>query len=194
LFETARFNQGGRPHPSKIVTFERPNWASRCRTIVPVLVPPEDEPRTVRASQTRGPTPKATLPHPRRILLIEDDAWIRTFLRDVLSDEGYVVIEAADGRTGLRLAFEESPDVVLLDLAMPEFTGMDVLHGLKRIPRTRTIPVLIHSAYAAVLTPADVASVAGVLAKPTDVATLLTAIHDAAGSGKPRARGAAVSS
>jgi CheY-like chemotaxis protein len=194
LFETALLAEGGQPHPRKIVTFERRNWASRCRTIVRVLVPPEDEPRTVRASQTRGPTPKTTLPHPRRILLIEDDAWIRTFLRDVLSDEGYAVIEAADGRTGLRLAFEESPDVVLLDLAMPEFTGMDVLHGLKRIPRTRAIPVLIHSAYAAVLSAADVASVAGVLSKPTDVATLLTAIQNAVGAGKPRTRGSAVSS
>jgi DNA-binding response OmpR family regulator len=127
-------------------------------------------------------------------LLIEDDAWIRTFLRDLLSDEGYVVIEAADGRTGLRLAFEEWPDVVLLDLAMPEFTGMDVLHGLKRIPRTRTIPVLILSAYAAVLAASDVSSVAGVLSKPTDVATLLSAVRDAVGSGKPRARSASVRS
>jgi CheY-like chemotaxis protein len=112
----------------------------------------------------------------------------------VLSDEGYVVIEAADGRTGLRLAFEESPDVVLLDLAMPEFTGMDVLHGLKHLPRTRAIPVLILSAYGAVLGAADLASVAGVLAKPTDVPTLLTALRNALGSGKTRARGAAVGS
>jgi DNA-binding response OmpR family regulator len=127
-------------------------------------------------------------------LLIEDDAWIRTFLRDVLSDEGYVVIEAADGRTGLRLAFEEFPDVVLLDLAMPEFTGMDVLHGLKRIPRTRAIPVLILSAYPAVLAASDASSVAGVLAKPTDVPMLLIAIRNAVRSAKPRARGAAVRS
>jgi CheY-like chemotaxis protein len=141
-----------------------------------------------------GRVQKGTPGRPRRVLLIEDDAWIRTFLRDVLSDEGYLVIEAADGRTGLRLAFEESPDVVLLDLAMPEFTGMDVLHGLKHLPRTRAIPVLILSAYGAVLGAADLASVAGVLAKPTDVPTLLAALQKAAGSGKTRARSTPVRS
>jgi CheY-like chemotaxis protein len=159
-----------------------------------VLGPPQDESRTDREADARGRTQRGTLGQPRRVLLIEDDAWIRTFLRDVLSDEGYVVIEAADGRTGLRLAFEEGPDVVLLDLAMPEFTGMDVLHGLKHLPRTRAIPVLILSAYAAVLSASDASSVAGVIAKPTDVPTLLAAIRDAVGSGKPRARGATAQS
>jgi CheY-like chemotaxis protein len=159
-----------------------------------VLVPPEEETRTVRTAYTRGRTPKSTLGRPRRVLLVEDDAWIRTFLRDVLTDEGYAVIEAADGRTGLRLAFEENPDVVLLDLAMPEFTGMDVLHGLKHLPRTRAIPVLILSAYGAVLGASDLASVAGVLAKPTDVPTLLTALRNAVDSGKSRARAAPVRS
>ena len=132
--------------------------------------------------------------HPGRILVIEDDAWIRTFLRDVLTDEGYSVIEAADGKTGLRLAVEEPPDVVLLDLAMPEITGMDVLHALKRIPRTSAIPVLILSAYAAVLAPTDAESVAGVHTKPLDVATLLAAIRDALGPDEPRGCGASLHS
>jgi CheY-like chemotaxis protein len=158
-----------------------------------VLVP-EDEPRTVRLTHARGSTSRTTLSAPRRVLLIEDDAWIRSFLRDLLTDEGYVVIEAADGRTGLRLAFDEWPDVILLDLAMPEFTGMDVLHGLKRMQRTRTIPVLIISAYAAVLAASDISSVAGILSKPTDVPTLLSAVREAVGSAKTRARGAAVRS
>jgi CheY-like chemotaxis protein len=137
------------------------------------------------------PVTKTTSRQPRQVLLIEDDAWIRTFLRDVLSDEGYAVSEAADGKTGLRLAVEQTPDVVLLDLAMPEFTGIDVLHGLKRIPRTRAIPVLVLSAYAAVLSSADASSVAGVLTKPTDIPTLLRAVRDATASVKPRVRGAA---
>jgi CheY-like chemotaxis protein len=124
---------------------------------------------------------KATL-HPRqRVLLIEDDAWIRTFLRDLLFEEGYDVVEAADGKTGLRLAFEEEPSVVVLDLAMPEVTGTDVLHGLKRIPRTRDIPVVVVSAYAGVLAASDASSVASVHVKPLDVDALLAAIRDATG-------------
>src|SRR5438309_6532229 len=153
-----------------------------------VLVPPEEESRTVRTAYTRGRTQKSTLGRPRRVLLIEDDAWIRTFLRDVLSDEGFVVIEAADGKTGLNLAFEHCPDIVLLDLAMPEFTGMDVLHGLQRMQRTRTIPVIVLSAYAAVLAPADASAVASVLAKPTDIPVLLEAIRDAVKSGAAKLR------
>jgi DNA-binding response OmpR family regulator len=115
----------------------------------------------------------------RRILLIEDDAWIRTCVRDVLSDEGYGVIEAADGRTGLRLAAEECPDIVLLDLAMPEFTGMDVLHELRRGPVTRRLPVLVLSAFARLLAAPDATSVAGVISKPVDMTMLLAAIEEA---------------
>src|SRR5690348_6273367 len=86
-----------------------------------------------------------------RVLLVEDDAWIRTFLCDVLSDAGYTVLEAADGRTGLRLAEQERPQLMLLDLAMPEFTGVDVLTELRRNAWARKLPVLILSAYANLL-------------------------------------------
>src|SRR5690242_9202088 len=101
----------------------------------------------------------------KRVLLIEDDAWIRTFLRDALADSGYAVAEAADGRTAIRLADEHPPDIVLLDLAMPEVTGLDVLHELRRRPATRQIPVLVLSAYASVLPDSDVHRVDAVLKK-----------------------------
>ena len=116
------------------------------------------------------------------VLLVEDDAWIRCFIRDVLSDEGYAVVEAADGRTGLRLASERCPDLVLLDLAMPDVTGMDVLHDLKRAHATQRVPVLVLSAFTRVLPERDAASVAGVLAKPVDVSKLLAAIEEALAS------------
>jgi two-component system, cell cycle response regulator len=117
-----------------------------------------------------------------RVLLVEDDAWIRTFLLDVLSDAGYTTVEAADGRTGLRLAERERPDLVLLDLAMPEFTGNDVLVELRRNPRTHDIPVLVLSAYGNFLDLRETGSVAGVLSKPLDMTTLLDAIKNALNS------------
>jgi DNA-binding response OmpR family regulator len=115
---------------------------------------------------------------PKQVLLVEDDAWIRAILRDVLFDEGYDVIEAADGRTGLRLVAEHSPDLVLLDLAMPEFTGVDVLRGLRRSPRTRSLPVVILSAFThVVLSVDDATSVACILDKPVDHTTLLATVR-----------------
>ena len=112
----------------------------------------------------------------RRVVLIEDDAWIRSFIRDALTDEGYEVVEAADGRTGLRMVKQHRPDVVLLDLAMPEVTGLDVLHELRRDASTRNIPVLIMSAYTRILGP-EADRVSGVLPKPIDVAKLLQQIQ-----------------
>src|SRR5438552_17137045 len=112
-----------------------------------------------------------------RVLVIEDDAWIRTFMRDVLSDEGYEVLEAADGRTGIRLVVECSPNIVLLDVAMPEFTGVDVLHHLSSNRRTRRLPVGVMSAYPRVLPANDESSVAGILIKPIYVGTLLDGIR-----------------
>jgi DNA-binding response OmpR family regulator len=113
----------------------------------------------------------------KRVLVIEDDTWNRWVMRDVLSDEGYAVIEAADGRTGVHLVDEYSPNIVLLDVAMPEFTGVDVLHHLRSRRRTRTLPVLIVSAYPFVLAKQDEASVAGILVKPVPVEELLETVR-----------------
>jgi DNA-binding response OmpR family regulator len=113
----------------------------------------------------------------KRVLVVEDDAWIRWFMCDVLSDEGYDVLEAADGRTAIRLVDENPPDIMLLDIAMPGVTGVEVLRHLRGRRRTRTLPVLVLSAYPRVLTPDDEASVACVLTKPLRIEKLLAAVR-----------------
>jgi CheY-like chemotaxis protein len=113
----------------------------------------------------------------KRVLVVEDDAWIRWFMCDVLSDEGYDVLEAADGRTAIRLVDENPPDIMLLDIAMPGVTGVEVLRHLRGRRRTRTLPVLVVSAYPRVLTPDDEASVACVLTKPLRIDKLLGAVR-----------------
>ena len=114
----------------------------------------------------------------RKVLVVEDDAWIRKFLRDLLSDEGYQVLEAADGHTGLRLAGLHRPDIMLLDLAMPEYTGVDLLRDLRHDTRTRRIPVVVLSAYPDVLPAKDAENLAAVLAKPLNVTAVLTAVKN----------------
>jgi DNA-binding response OmpR family regulator len=117
-----------------------------------------------------------------QVLLIEDDAWIRSFLRDVLTDAGYLVSEAADGETGLRMLREQRPDVVLLDLAMPDVTGVEVLRRLRSDRLSRDIPVLVISAYTRVLPPDQVDLASGVLRKPLDVDNLLAEVRRVLGT------------
>ncbi len=78
-----------------------------------------------------------------RLLFIEDDAEVRTVLRLALEDEGYTVVEAADGTAGLRAFDAERPDLVLLDLRLPDIRGLDVCREL----RTRSaVPIIIVTA------------------------------------------------
>src|SRR5437588_8355069 len=115
----------------------------------------------------------------KRVIVVEDDGWIRSFMRDVLADEGFDVIEAADGRTAIRLVAEHAPDLMLLDVAMPDFTGVDVLRHLRGSRRTRSLPVVIVSAYPRVLPAVNDALVTAILPKPVNVDTLLHAVRRA---------------
>lgn len=65
------------------------------------------------------------------LLFIEDDDQIRLALRLVLEDEGYIVREAADGRSGLAAFHAAEPDLVLLDIRLPDMSGFDVCRALR---------------------------------------------------------------
>ncbi|MDY7231863.1 response regulator transcription factor [Hyalangium rubrum] len=80
----------------------------------------------------------------RRILVVEDDLSILTGLSMNLKFEGYEVLQAQDGRAGLAKALDESPDLVVLDLMLPEVNGYEVLKELRR--RGRDTPVVVLSA------------------------------------------------
>jgi CheY-like chemotaxis protein len=125
---------------------------------------------------------------PRRdkVLVVEDDPWIRSILTELLEGEGYVVTEAADGLAGLELARSEEPDVIVLDLAMPGKTGDEVLRELKDASSTRDIPVIVVSAYTRQLGPGQIASTEGVIQKPFDVTDLLARLELATGRRQQR--------
>jgi CheY-like chemotaxis protein len=76
----------------------------------------------------------------KRILLIEDNNDIRENACELLELEGYKVIQAANGRSGLILAREHLPDIILCDVMMPEADGYEVFNGLKTDPLTAAIP------------------------------------------------------
>jgi two-component system KDP operon response regulator KdpE len=77
------------------------------------------------------------------ILLIEDDANIRRFLRATLVTQGYELLEAATGGDGLAQAFSRAPDVILLDLGLPDMEGGDLL---RQIREYSGVPIIILSA------------------------------------------------
>ncbi len=113
------------------------------------------------------------------ILVVEDDAWIRSLIADLLTGEGYEVIQASDGKAGLDMAAGHDPDVILLDLAMPEKSGLDVLHELKSSQPTHDIPVIVVSAYAMLMMGSDARRADGVIQKPFDLADLLAQVEQA---------------
>ena len=82
-----------------------------------------------------------------RILSIEDDPMVRKVLVTVLGERGHDVLEAGDGDSGLRVAREEQPDLILLDLGLPGTHGTVVLGRLRDDPQTRRIPVIVVSAW-----------------------------------------------
>jgi DNA-binding response OmpR family regulator len=83
-----------------------------------------------------------------RVLVIDDEAPIRLLCRVNLEAEGVSVLEAADGSTGLALARNERPDVILLDVMMPGLDGWRVAEELLEDPFTRNIPVVFLTARA----------------------------------------------
>lgn len=85
----------------------------------------------------------------RTVLVVDDDPSIRESLTEVLSSEGYRVLEAADGVEALRrIEGLEERCVVLLDLAMPRMNGLEVLSELSRRQSAGRLPVLVMSANA----------------------------------------------
>jgi DNA-binding response OmpR family regulator len=84
----------------------------------------------------------------RRVLVIDDDRAIRLLCRVNLAASGMEVLEAGDGRVGLDLARKERPDLVLLDVMMPEVDGWTVARELAEHEETRDIPVVFLTARA----------------------------------------------
>jgi two-component system cell cycle response regulator DivK len=78
----------------------------------------------------------------RTVLLVEDSEAIRDAFTILLEDAGYAVLGAATGAEALRLAEERVPDLVLLDMGLPDMTGLEVVRTLKASPHTASIVVV----------------------------------------------------
>jgi CheY-like chemotaxis protein len=117
--------------------------------------------------------------HEVSALVVDDDVHMRSFLAELLEEEGFDVTTASNGFSGLRLAEERRPRVVLLDLVMPELSGADVLHELRMSPLTRDMAVVVVTGQPQLLSDAERADTDGIVAKPFDVPDLLAMVHRA---------------
>ncbi len=90
---------------------------------------------------------KAAVPlqTPVKILIIDDDEISRYLLQGLLGSRGYILIEAINGSEGVFKAILEQPQVIFLDLQMPDLSGLEVLEQLKANPTTKHIPVIINT-------------------------------------------------
>lgn len=83
-----------------------------------------------------------------RILCVEDNPQNMRLVRKILQHEGYVVIEAEDGLSGVDLANKEQPDLILMDINLPDIDGLEATARIKSNPALGTIPVVALTANA----------------------------------------------
>ena len=80
---------------------------------------------------------------PKKVLIIEDDTSMLHILAFKISQEGFKVLEAQDGKSGLDLAISEQPDLILLDLLLPKLDGLNLLEALRKNEKSKQVPVFI---------------------------------------------------
>jgi DNA-binding response OmpR family regulator len=78
-----------------------------------------------------------------KILIVDDEEDVTTFVGTLLEDNGYAVIKAADGKQGMAKAKSDSPDLIILDICMPEETGVRMFRNLQEDAQTAMIPVIV---------------------------------------------------
>ena len=153
--------------------------AVRSNTVPPLNISCDARVGAVLASV--APLGMSALRRPRgRVLVVDDDAVICEMLATSLAEHGYETRRASDGRETLYLVEREAPDVLLLDVHLPDISGGEVLAELQADAQLRRIPVVMISADAI---PATIgrflAQGAGAyLTKPLDVKKLLTLLDE----------------
>jgi DNA-binding response OmpR family regulator len=79
----------------------------------------------------------------KKILFIEDESALQKTFGEILAIEGYEMVSALDGETGLKLAQTEKPDLIILDLVLPKLHGFEVLRKVKADKEIKDIPVIV---------------------------------------------------
>ena len=85
---------------------------------------------------------------PKRILIVEDNKADVRLLKDILEKRGYETLQTGDGLEAIKLALEHLPDLILMDIQLPEISGLEVTRRLRGDDRSRHIPIVAVTAFA----------------------------------------------
>jgi CheY-like chemotaxis protein len=112
------------------------------------------------------------------VLIVDDEPEHRAILADLLEEMGFHTRQAGDGRKALELLEQELPGLVLLDLRMPVMSGWGLLDALKKMPRARSVPIIVISGYGFEWE-AELVGARGYVSKPVDLEKLQKTISRA---------------
>jgi CheY-like chemotaxis protein len=128
-----------------------------------------------------APAPALSAP---TVLVIEDYADTRQLISSILRKDGYHVIEAEDGVEGLLKASASYPDLVIMDLALPEMDGVETARRIRQTPKLSRTPIFVVSAWLTKEVEADVraAGCTEVFSKPFEVDELIDRVRAVVGS------------
>ena len=89
---------------------------------------------------------KGVITIPKKILIVEDDPSFSRAITHIIEKEGYDVISASNGMAGLRMAKDENPDLLILDVMLPGLDGFEICSRLRQDPLTAKLPIIMLSA------------------------------------------------
>ena len=115
----------------------------------------------------------------KRILVVEDDRLSLILLRQLLTAQGYEILHSSEGWDGINRARNEQPDLIVMDINLPDISGLDATLLLKKEDQTKNIPIIAVTAFA---TPADKANALSsgcdaYIAKPVNMSNLLGTVE-----------------
>jgi two-component system, cell cycle response regulator DivK len=87
-------------------------------------------------------------PHPKRILIVEDNKIDLRLLRDILVVHGFETLQTGDGLEAINLAWANLPDLILMDIRLPHLSGLEVTRRLRDDDRSKEIPIIAVTAFA----------------------------------------------
>ena len=116
----------------------------------------------------------------KTVLIVEDNALNMRLFNDLLESSGYTTFQCSDGAKAGALAVEHNPDLIIMDIQLPEVSGLDITRWLKDDERTQHIPVLAVTAFA-MRTDEELvreAGCEGYLSKPIQIRSFLKTVDD----------------